>query len=175
MKVYYKKIDGCVPYERYFYVVMNNIAEYYISRGFEPINGDVQEIYYNNKKFVLWDCEMLIHDSISDSFKLLTFAEHMSHSNEILTYRNSIRDVVVNCHLSAAHYPSGSLFKIIPGVCVPTWCDIDLDYYYGVRKNNESYIDKFMFRGSLHGCDRLSIVSLMDNEHFYGGPPPFKG
>ena len=171
MTVWYKKIDGCTLHQRYFYVVMNNIADYYISKGYNPICGEVQEIPYDGKKFVLWDCEMLIHDSEKDIFRMITFAENMSHSNELFTYRNNVNDVIINCHLSMCHYPEWCKFKTIPGVCVPTWCDVDLEFYYNKRKQAGEYIDKFMFRGSLESCVRNSVYALMESEHFYGGRP----
>lgn len=115
----------------------------------------------------LSDCELLIHESSQDSFKLISYSEAPSPGfTKIIRPRNNPNDIVIGSHCDHNWGIRGNEYKVynIPHGRFSPY--INYDAFYSVRTNlvrSNKIIDKAYFRCT---TGRPTETLLYDDPHF---------
>jgi hypothetical protein len=120
------------------------------------------------------DCELLVHDSSNDTFKLVSFSESATSAYvNVIRGRNSKNDIVVGPHVFANWGGTGGYdFKSKTAVLFAYSPHVDPKSYYAKRRLlvlQDSILDKMYFRCTTgRGSEHLLHESEYVNERHPG-------
>jgi len=121
----------------------------------------------------LYECELLIHDTDTDTLKGLTFADNKNGISDIFIKRNKIGDILLISqyhNFMLLNYDKTSFnCKILESIYQPDKSYVNFDVFYAKRVLMKDFIDKIFFKGNVGGCGRFSIYELEKTPYFYGG------
>jgi len=119
---------------------------------------------------VVSDCSLLIEDTVTNTFKGITFADSPYRFLPFFQNRNNPNDILLISQYNEEESKSSQYqCKIKKSIYVASSPSIDLDHYYNKRQENKDYIDKFYFRGNINAIGRSVIPLLSHTPYFYGG------
>ena len=119
---------------------------------------------------VVSDCSLLIEDTVTNTFKGITFADSPYRFLPFFQNRNNPDDILLISQYNEEEAKSSQYqCKIKKSIYVASSPSIDLDYYYNKRQENKDYIDKLYFRGNINAIGRSVIPLLSHTPYFYGG------
>jgi hypothetical protein len=163
IKVYHRRNN-----KKHHDVILNELKVYLTNKyNVELIISD-NDIHLTDRIGVS-DCSLLIEDKENNVFKGITFADNPYKLLPLFQERNNPNDILLisqyNEHeIKSANYQC----KLKKSIYIPSFPDIDLDYYYNKRRLIEEYIDKFYFRGNIGAVNR-NTVHVLHTQFFNGG------
>lgn len=129
------------------------------------------------------DCEIVIHDSSEDSFKVLSFSEIRTKSwDKILSVRNNSNDILITAHGNANWGFDWLLkkdwnFKIYNHVLYTFDPKINYSYYYRQRRllEDSEFLDKLYFVSTTKRGDEQELQKhpLVSDRHPCQGIHPY--
>jgi hypothetical protein len=168
MTVYYQ-----INNTRDFHILIEEIALYLKDKynaALQVINNE--HVIINKHTVFVADCDLLIYYPDKDSFKGITFADRQNDLTGFFIRRNNLNDIILNSQYGNTvlinHKESNYQFKNPGSIYTPSSPCIDYEQYYNKRQLNTDYIDKFIFRGNVHGAARGSVDLLKEYEYFKG-------
>lgn len=168
MIVYYQ-----INNTRDFHVLIEEIAIYLkdnYNATLQVVNNECVNI--NGYNIFIADCDLLIYYPDGNSFKGITFADRQNNLTGFFIKRNNLNDIILNSQYGNTnlinHQEFNHQFKNPGSIYTPSNPHIDYEQYYNKRQLNTDYIDKFIFRGNVHGAARGSAALLTEYDCFEG-------
>jgi hypothetical protein len=168
MIVYYQ-----ITETRDFQVLIQEVALYLKNNHnatLQVVNNNSLNI--NGHDVFVLDCDLLIYFPETNIFKGITFADRQNDLTGFFMRRNNPNDILLNSqygNTDLIHYDKLNLKFENPGsIYAPSCPYIDYDQYYNKRQSNTEYVDKFIFRGNVHGAARGSVALLTEYDCFEG-------